>query len=182
MLRRVGIAIALVLGLTGLAVAETEQPATITVEGEVLDLGCYAAREARGPDHQVCAARCLKNGNPAGLIDAAVEVFAEKGFRAARVSDIARSAGVADGTIYLYFKNKEDLLLVIFEEKMELLLGRLGVAKHEVRQRKPELVVGRVEAGAGRSGGVVQVGAHPYGLGALAGKEKGSNSHEEGED
>lgn len=59
------------------------------------------------------------------IIDAAVEVFAEKGFRAARISDIARSAGVADGTIYLYFKNKEDLLLVIFEEKMEQLLVEL---------------------------------------------------------
>lgn len=59
------------------------------------------------------------------IIEAAVEVFAEKGFRAARVSDIARTAGVADGTIYLYFRNKEDLLLVIFEEKMELLLTQL---------------------------------------------------------
>jgi TetR/AcrR family transcriptional regulator, fatty acid metabolism regulator protein len=59
------------------------------------------------------------------IIDAAVEVFADKGFRAARISDIARKAGVADGTIYLYFKNKEDLLLVIFEEKMALLLEML---------------------------------------------------------
>ncbi len=62
------------------------------------------------------------------IIDAAVEVFAEKGYRAARISDIAGRAGVADGTIYLYFKNKEDLLLVIFEEKMELLLGQLQQA------------------------------------------------------
>lgn len=60
------------------------------------------------------------------ITDAAVEVFAEKGFHQARVSDIARRAGVADGTIYLYFKNKEDLLLTIFEEKMDLLLTRLG--------------------------------------------------------
>ncbi len=59
------------------------------------------------------------------IIEAAVEVFADKGFRAARISDIARKAGVADGTIYLYFKNKEDLLLVIFEEKMALLLDML---------------------------------------------------------
>ena len=65
------------------------------------------------------------------IIDAAVEVFAEKGFRAARVSDIARAAGVADGTIYLYFKNKEDLLLVIFEEKMEILLDQLQTALGE---------------------------------------------------
>jgi TetR/AcrR family fatty acid metabolism transcriptional regulator len=56
------------------------------------------------------------------ITEAAVEVFAEKGFHSARVSDIARKAGVADGTIYLYFKNKEDLLLSIFEEKMDVLL------------------------------------------------------------
>ncbi len=62
------------------------------------------------------------------ITEAAVDVFAEKGFHQARVSDIARRAGVADGTIYLYFKNKEDLLLSIFEEKMELLLEQLGVA------------------------------------------------------
>lgn len=66
------------------------------------------------------------------IIDAAVHVFADKGYRAARVSDIARRAGVADGTIYLYFKNKEDLLLVIFEEKMDVLLGMLqGALEHE---------------------------------------------------
>ena len=55
-------------------------------------------------------------------------MFAERGFRQARVSDIARRAGVADGTIYLYFKNKEDLLLSVFEEKMDMLLARLGEA------------------------------------------------------
>lgn len=62
------------------------------------------------------------------IIDAAVEVFAEKGYRSARISDIARGAGVADGTIYLYFRNKEDLLLTIFEEKMDLLLRDLRAA------------------------------------------------------
>ncbi|NOY24943.1 MAG: TetR/AcrR family transcriptional regulator [Oligoflexia bacterium] len=62
------------------------------------------------------------------IIDAAVAVFADKGYRRARISDVARRAGVADGTIYLYFKNKEDLLLVIFEEKMDLLLRKLQSA------------------------------------------------------
>jgi TetR/AcrR family fatty acid metabolism transcriptional regulator len=62
------------------------------------------------------------------IIDAATEVFAAKGFHSARISDIARLAGVADGTIYLYFKNKEDLLLSIFEEKMEVLLEELRQA------------------------------------------------------
>ena len=62
------------------------------------------------------------------ITDAAVEVFAEKGFNQARVADVARKAGVADGTIYLYFKNKEDLLLSIFEQKMDELLAGLGEA------------------------------------------------------
>ena len=61
------------------------------------------------------------------ITEAAVEVFAERGFHSSRVSEIARRAGVADGTIYLYFKNKEDILLSIFEEKMDvLLLGLRG--------------------------------------------------------
>lgn len=56
------------------------------------------------------------------ILDSAVEVFAEKGFHRSRVSDIARRAGVADGTIYLYFKSKDDVLITIFEERMEELL------------------------------------------------------------
>jgi TetR/AcrR family fatty acid metabolism transcriptional regulator len=62
------------------------------------------------------------------IVEAAIEVFAQKGFHAARISDVARAAGVADGTIYLYFDNKEHLLLSIFEEKMEFLrVGLLAV-------------------------------------------------------
>lgn len=60
------------------------------------------------------------------IIDAAVEVFAEKGFFGARVSEIAEVAGVADGTIYLYFKSKDDLLISLFEEKMAEILDRLS--------------------------------------------------------
>lgn len=52
------------------------------------------------------------------IIDAAVIVIADNGFHQAQVSKIAKTAGVADGTIYLYFKNKEDILISLFEEKM----------------------------------------------------------------
>ncbi len=45
------------------------------------------------------------------ILDAAVAVFAEKGFFVARISDIADRANVADGTVYLYFKNKEEILM-----------------------------------------------------------------------
>lgn len=62
------------------------------------------------------------------ILEAAIEVFAEKGFHRARISDIARRAGVADGTIYLYFRNKDDVLLTIFEEKMGVLIDGLKAA------------------------------------------------------
>lgn len=59
------------------------------------------------------------------ILDAAVGVFAQRGFDRARVSDIARSAGVADGTIYLYFKNKDDLLIRLFEERINPVINQL---------------------------------------------------------
>jgi TetR/AcrR family transcriptional regulator, fatty acid metabolism regulator protein len=52
------------------------------------------------------------------IIDAAVIVIAENGYHQAQVSKIAKQAGVADGTIYLYFKNKEAILISLFQEKM----------------------------------------------------------------
>lgn len=61
------------------------------------------------------------------IMDAAIQVFAARGFHNARVSDIAREAGVADGTIYLYFKNKDDLLISLFEDRMDGILQRLRV-------------------------------------------------------
>ncbi|MBU1209058.1 MAG: TetR/AcrR family transcriptional regulator [Pseudomonadota bacterium] len=51
------------------------------------------------------------------ILKAAVKVFAEKGFYNSRVSEIAKEANVADGTIYLYFKNKDDILISLFEEE-----------------------------------------------------------------
>jgi len=50
------------------------------------------------------------------ILRAAIEVFAQNGYFNAKVSEIAKSAGVADGTIYLYFDGKEDLLVTIFRE------------------------------------------------------------------
>src|SRR3954469_25345379 len=50
------------------------------------------------------------------ILRAAVEVFAKNGYFNAKVAEIAKSAGVADGTIYLYFDGKEDLLVTIFRE------------------------------------------------------------------
>jgi len=53
------------------------------------------------------------------ILAGAVEAFAKQGFHRARVSDVAKAAGVADGTIYLYFENKDELLARIFEQTLE---------------------------------------------------------------
>jgi TetR/AcrR family fatty acid metabolism transcriptional regulator len=58
------------------------------------------------------------------ILDAAVKVFARKGFFQSKVSEIAREAGVADGTVYLYFKNKDDILISIFKVKMHDIISR----------------------------------------------------------
>ena len=60
------------------------------------------------------------------IINAAIKVFADKGFYNAKVADVAHQAGVADGTIYLYFRNKDDLLISLFETKMEEILLRFS--------------------------------------------------------
>src|SRR5678815_5713534 len=55
------------------------------------------------------------------ILDAAEKIFARDGFFAAKVADVAKDAGVADGTIYLYFKSKDDLLISLFERRMRQL-------------------------------------------------------------
>jgi len=52
------------------------------------------------------------------ILRAAIDIFAERGYFNAQVADVARAAGVAAGTVYLYFKSKDDLLVSIFERSM----------------------------------------------------------------
>ncbi len=53
------------------------------------------------------------------ILRAAIQVFAHNGYFSSKVADIAREAGVADGTVYLYFKSKEEILHSIFDRSME---------------------------------------------------------------
>lgn len=59
------------------------------------------------------------------ILRAAVTVFARTGYFNAKVSEVAKGAGVADGTIYLYFSGKEDLLVSIFRDTMERFMSLL---------------------------------------------------------
>jgi TetR/AcrR family fatty acid metabolism transcriptional regulator len=57
------------------------------------------------------------------LLRAAIDTFAARGFFNAQVADVARAAGVAAGTVYLYFRGKDDLLISIFERTMKEAIG-----------------------------------------------------------
>ena len=59
------------------------------------------------------------------LLDAAVRVFARKGFHASRVGDIAGEAGVAHGLLYHYFESKDQVLEAVFQENWSILIARI---------------------------------------------------------
>ncbi len=58
------------------------------------------------------------NGKSETILRAAAKVFAQSGYFNAKVADVARAAGIADGTVYLYFKSKDELLTSIFDWAM----------------------------------------------------------------
>lgn len=59
------------------------------------------------------------------IIKAATKIFARKGFFKTKISEIALEAEVADGTIYIYFENKDDILISLFEEQMKAVLDNM---------------------------------------------------------
>lgn len=62
------------------------------------------------------------------ILEAACKSFAEMGFHQSTISQIAQEAGVADGTIYLYFKNKDDILVQFYEYKTKQVFDRFREA------------------------------------------------------
>lgn len=70
----------------------------------------------------------LETGEPEkrrAILHAAVRVFAEKGYHGCRIADVARSAGVAYGLVYHYFRSKEELLESVFAEQWAILVNAL---------------------------------------------------------
>jgi len=81
---------------------------------------------------------------PQAIIDAAIRVFARNGYYNSRVSDIAREAGIASGTIYLYFKTKDDILVRLFREKMAEWVAL--VRKEVAAEREPLAKIRKIVA------------------------------------
>ena len=79
---------------------------------------------------------------PQQIVEAAIRVFARNGYYNSRVSDIAREAGIASGTIYLYFKTKDEILVTLFREKMAAFVSALRT--EIAREPRPEAKIRRL--------------------------------------
>ena len=75
------------------------------------------------------------------IIRAAVKVFAKKGFFSARISDIAKAAKVADGTIYLYFNNKFDILISVFDEEIGKFISQTKKLVDEAEDPRQKILI-----------------------------------------
>ena len=82
-----------------------------------------------------------KQSRPGEILDAALKVFAEKGFAAARMEDIAAQAGVTKGTIYLYFSSKEEVFKSLVREKIGAVLAGGAQQVREFKGSSRELLI-----------------------------------------
>jgi len=87
-----------------------------------------------------------KAERPHELVDAALDLFVEKGFAATRIDEVARRAGVSKGTLYLYYASKEELLKAVIRERLstEIAAAALTVAEH--RGSSADLLTGPLAA------------------------------------
>jgi AcrR family transcriptional regulator len=87
-------------------------------------------------DRTVFPIRRRKHARPQELLDAALSLFVEKGFAAARADEIAARAGVCKGTLYLYFDSKEDLLRKLIAQRFS---SRIAISLHEATDARASL-------------------------------------------
>lgn len=112
-------------------------------------------------DRTVFSIRRRKHARPQELLDAALSLFIEKGFAAARADEIAARAGVSKGTLYLYFHSKEDLLKELIAQRFS---SRIAISFHEATDARASLDMLREVVAAWRSalvegdaGGIVKL-------------------------
>ncbi len=82
------------------------------------------------------------------ILQSAIKVFAQEGFFNAKVEQIAKLAGVATGTTYLYFENKDDILISIFEEEMIPIIESMRIAlskKNTAREKITEIIFNHLQ-------------------------------------
>lgn len=95
--------------------------------------------------NEAASAGILRRGTTGkfdAILRSAIRVFAAKGFFASKVSDIAKEAGIADGTVYLYFKSKDEILRSVFDRAMDDFISE-GLAELK-RLSDPVTKLGRI--------------------------------------
>jgi len=81
-----------------------------------------------------------KDARPGELIDAALDVFSDRGFAGARLDDIARRAGVTKGTVYLYFASKEELFEAAVRHTLVSSIARADATVRDFEGSTPDLL------------------------------------------
>jgi len=89
-------------------------------------------------DSSIGQARATTADKREAILRAAIKVFAQKGYFNSKVADIAKEAGIADGTVYLYFKSKEEILHSVFDRAMEEFIaeGKREIAEIEEADKR----------------------------------------------
>ncbi|MBA4121878.1 MAG: TetR/AcrR family transcriptional regulator [Acidobacteria bacterium] len=89
-------------------------------------------------DSSIEQARAVVADKREAILRAAIKVFAQKGYFNSKVADIAKEAGIADGTVYLYFKSKEEILHSVFDRAMEEFIaeGKREIAEIEEADKR----------------------------------------------
>jgi AcrR family transcriptional regulator len=95
------------------------------------------------PEHSEPRWKRQPDERPGQILDAAVEVFAEKGFSSATMDEIASAAGITKGTIYLYFPSKEELFVTMARRQFERALALLPEVRLE-EATDPEQITRRL--------------------------------------
>src|SRR4051794_27818519 len=101
---------------------------TLLTSQSVIPMSLTKFISARQDDPQVKRER-RKEARPGELLDAALDLFVEKGFAATRAEEVAARAGVSKGTLFLYFPSKEELFKAVVRENMS---GRFAEWQEEV--------------------------------------------------
>ena len=93
-------------------------------------------------DSSTGQARAVIADKREAILRAAIKVFAQKGYFNSKVADIAKKAGIADGTVYLYFKSKDEILHSIFDRAMEEFIaeGKREIAEIETADKRLERI------------------------------------------
>ncbi|MGB9498448.1 MAG: TetR/AcrR family transcriptional regulator [Dissulfuribacterales bacterium] len=100
---------------------------------------CFQFREKRQAIKNQGNINNSNNDKYDKILNAAIKVFAEQGYYKSTISQVAKEAGVADGTIYIYFKNKADILFNFFSYKTRMVFDRFKVEVEKADNAKDKL-------------------------------------------